>query len=37
MKGPIGCLIKIIALVLIYFGLVHIGVVDFIKEKYFTQ
>lgn len=36
MKGPIGCLIKIITLILIYFGLVHLGVVDFIKDKYFS-
>lgn len=36
MRGPIGCLFKIIALVLIYFGLVHLGVVDFIKDKYFS-
>ena len=36
MKGPIGCLVKSTALVLIYFGLVHIGVVDFVKDKYFS-
>lgn len=36
MKGSIGCLLKIAALVLIYFGLVHLGIIDFIKDKYFA-
>ncbi len=36
MKGTIGCLVKIVALVLIYFGLVYLGVIDYIKDNYFA-
>ena len=36
MRGPIGCLFKIIALVLIYFGLVHLGVIDYVKDTFFA-
>lgn len=36
MKGTIGCLVKLTALVLIYFGLVHLGVVDYVKDNYFS-
>lgn len=37
MKGPIGCLVKIIIIVLVYFGLVYLGVTDFIKDKFFSS
>ncbi len=33
MKGCLSLIIKIIIAVLVFFGLVHIGAIDFIKEK----
>ena len=33
MKGCLSLIIKIIVLVLVFFGLVHLGVIDYIKEK----
>ncbi len=33
MKGCLGLIIKTIIAVLVFFGLVHIGAVDFLKEK----
>ena len=36
MKGTIGCLVKILIVVLVYFGLVYLGVIDYIQEKFFS-
>lgn len=33
MKGCLGLIIKIIIIVLVFFGLVHLGVIDFIKNE----
>lgn len=33
MKGCLGLIIKIIIVVLVFFGLVHLGIIDFIKNK----
>ena len=33
MKGCLSFIIKIIVLILVFFGLVHLGVIDFIKNK----
>jgi len=33
MKGCLGLIIKVIVLVLVFFGLLHLGVIDFVKEK----
>ena len=36
MRGPIGCLFKIAAIVLIYFGLVHLGIIDYVRDTFFS-
>ena len=33
MKGCLSILVKVIIAVLIFFGLLHLGVIDFIREK----